>query len=71
MCQMTLLKVIEAQLCETLPQTDRYDFMRLDRSTDTMTDLIGNEEELNLLRLENQALSEQTDLLENRQMRSL
>ncbi len=29
-----------------------------------MTDLIGNEEELNLLRQENQALSEQTDLLE-------
>jgi len=24
-------KVIEARLCETLPKTDRYDFMRLDR----------------------------------------
>jgi chromosome segregation ATPase len=33
-------------------------------SIDTMTDLIGNEEELNLLRQENQALREQADVLE-------
>ena len=33
-------------------------------STDAMTDLIGNEEELNLLRQENQALRERVDLLE-------
>jgi len=35
-----------------------------EESTDAMTDLIGNEEELNLLRQENQALREQADLLE-------
>ncbi len=35
-----------------------------------MTDLIGNEEELNQLRQENQALREQANLLENRQMRT-
>ncbi len=33
-------------------------------SIDTMTDLIGNEEELNLLRQENQALREQADVVE-------
>jgi hypothetical protein len=33
-------------------------------STDVMTDLIGNEEELNQLRQENQALRELSDLLE-------
>ena len=33
-------------------------------STDAMTNLIGNEEELILLRQENQALREQADLLE-------
>ena|SRR5437763_9328640 len=35
-----------------------------ERSIDAMTDLIGNEEELNLLRQENQALKDQADLLE-------
>ena len=35
-----------------------------ERSIAAMTDLIGNEEELNLLRQENQALRDQADLLQ-------